>query len=308
MVNLALWQARFREHLELRRCSPRTVESYGGELRPFFEFLEEQGIETLTAVTRETLQGYQVHLHGLKKANGKPLTVVTQSCKLTAILTFFRYLYQERFLVLDPGRGFPVAKLPQRLPPSVLSEAEVTRLLEAPDLTTAVGLRDRAILEVLYSSALRNSEMGALTLEELDLARGQLRVINGKGGRHRVVPLGEPACEALHAYLREGRSHLVRQAEQKLVFLSTRGRALSREAMAELVTRAGREAGLEKRVTPHLLRHCCACHMLAHRAGLRHIQELLGHASLDTTQRYTRLEISDLRRVHRRCHPREKRR
>jgi integrase/recombinase XerD len=276
VLNLALWQARFGEHLELRRFSPRTVASYGAELRPFFEFLEEQGVDQLTAVTRETLQSYQVHLHGLRQPNGKPLTVSTQSCKLTAILGFFRFLYRERFLVLDPGRDLALPKLPPPLPPAVLSEAEVTRLLEAPDADTATGLRDRAILEVLYSSALRNSEMGALILDELDLARGQLRVINGKGGRHRVVPLGEPACEALQAYLRQGRPQLLRQAQEPLVFLSSRGRAMSREALAEVVHRAAHQAGLEKRVTPHLLRHCCACHMLAHRASLRHIQELLG--------------------------------
>lgn len=308
-MNRELWQRRFGEYLQVRRYSGRTVETYTAELKPFFAFLEAHAIEQLAAVTREVLEEYRVHLFHLRRPDGRPLAVQTQCGKLVAVLAFFRFLYRERFLVVDPGRGVEVPRVPPALPPKVLSEAEVVRLLEAPDAETPLGLRDRAMLETLYSCGLRNAELAELALDELDLERGQLRILGGKGGKHRVVPLGEPAREALEAYLRAGRPQLLKNPREIRVFLSWRGtRGLTREGVADIVRKAAESAGLEQRVTPHLLRHCCACHMLARRASLRHIAELLGHASMDTTQRYTRLEITDLRKVHRRCHPRERRR
>jgi integrase/recombinase XerD len=307
-VNLELWQHRFEEFLQVNRYSPRTIENYRAELKPFFAFLEAHGLSQLAAVTRETLEEYRLHLFALRRSDGRALAANTQALKLTSILTFFRFLYRERFLVMDPGRTMEYPRIPPALPPKPLTEAQVVRLLESTNEDTPLGLRDRAILEVLYSSALRNSEMRELKLDELDLERGQLRVIRGKGGKHRVVPLGEPAREALEVYLRAGRPCLLKNPKETRVFLSWRGtRGLGRECLSKVVIRAAERAGLEQHVTPHLLRHCCACHMLAHRAGLRHIQELLGHSSLDTTQRYTRLELADLQKVHRRCHPRERR-
>ena len=307
-MNVALWQHRWREYLSVRGYAQRTVDTYGAELKPFLGFLDSNGIAELSSVTRETLEAYRLHLFGLEGRTRRPLTLKTQAVRLGAVLSFFRFLYRERFLVVDPGREMELPRVPAALPPAVLTEAEVVRLVEAPPADTPAGLRDRAILEVLYSSGLRNSELSALTVDELDLERSQLRIVSGKGGKHRVVPLGEPAREAVEAYLRAGRPWLAKLPGQARVFVSARGRALTREALAVIVARAAVAAGLTQRVTPHLLRHACACHMLAHRASLRHIQELLGHASLNTTQRYTRLELSDLRKVHRRCHPRERRR
>lgn len=308
-VNRELWRQRFAEHLAVRRYTERTIESYTSRLGVFFAFLEGQGVEQLSAVTREMLEAYRLDLVTQRRPDGRALALITQVGKLTAVLAFFRFLYAERFLATDPGRGLEFPRVPPPLPPKILSEAEVVRLLEAPATDTPLGLRDRAILELLYSSALRNSELGALQLEDLDLERGLVRVIRGKGGRSRVVPVGEPARDALEAYLRAGRPQLLKNPREGRVFLSWRGqRGLTREDVAQLVQRAARQAGLEQRVTPHLLRHCCACHMLARRAGLRHLQELLGHRSLESTQIYTQLEVSDLRRVHRRCHPRERRR
>lgn len=304
-MDVALWRARFREHLQLGQYSPRTVAGYLGELPALFVFLADRGVESLTSVTRELVEEYRAHLFYLQ-SRGRRLSSTTQNRRIHAVKTFFRFLSREDFLLIDPAADVDPPRTPAALPRVLLSERETARVLEAPDVSTALGLRDRAILEVLYGTAIRNSELSALTLDAVDLARGELRVYHGKGGKSRVLPLGEEAAVWLEAYLVQARPQLVRRPGEVLVFVTWRGLRFTRGAMAELVRRAARDAGLKKEVTPHVLRHCCATHMLHHGAGLRHLQELLGHASVATTQRYTKLEMSDLRRVLRRCHPRER--
>jgi integrase/recombinase XerD len=196
-------------------------------------------------------------------------------------------------------------KVPRQIPAKLLTEAEVLRLLSAPATTTPLGLRDRAILELLYSSALRNAELRALELGDVDFPRLQVRVNRGKGRKSRVVPLGETASIWAEKYLRGSRAMLLKGFDPGHFFLTQRGQPLTSEALADMVRRYAQAAGLTTRVTPHLLRHCCATHMLARQAGLRHLQEMLGHASPDSTQIYTKVEISELREMHQRCHPRE---
>lgn len=307
MLNLELWQTRFREHLELRQCTARTVESYSGELRPLFAWLAEQGVEEPGAVTREHLEGYRTHLFYLRTKAGEALSLQTQQARLTSVKAFFRFLLVERFVLVDPAAALALPRVPRALPRAMLTEADVQSLLEAPDTSTPLGLRDRAILEVLYVTGIRNLELRGLRLDDVGLERGELRIARGKGNKSRMVPLGEEAVLWLDEYLREGRPQLVRDTAVLAVFLTWRGRPLTREILSEIVLRCAGKAGLPP-VTPHQLRHCCATHMLRHGAGLRHLQELLGHASATTTQRYTRVELSDLRRVLRRCHPRERRR
>jgi len=305
-MDVTLWRARFREHLQLGQYSPRTVAGYVGELGTLFAFLAECGVESLGSVTREIVEEYRNRLFYLE-SRGNRLSSTTQNRRLHAVKTFFRFLAEEDFLLIDPAAEVKPPRTPGTLPRVILSEPETARVLEAPDVSTTLGLRDRAILEVLYGTAIRNSELSSLTLDAVDLARYELRVHCGKGGRSRVLPLGEEAAAWLEAYLVRARPQLVRRPGEALVFLTWRGLRFTRAALSDVVRRAAREAGVTKGVTPHVLRHCCATHMLRHGAGLRHLQELLGHASVETTQRYTRLETSDLRRVLRRCHPRERR-
>ncbi|MGE0496166.1 MAG: tyrosine-type recombinase/integrase [Vulcanimicrobiota bacterium] len=302
-MNVGLWQERFTESLRLRGRSPRTVESYAGQLGFFLHFLDDRGVDSPAAIRREDVEAYRVHLLELRKPDGLPLALTTQSLKLTVALAFLRFLLAEQFVLTNPGQGMTGPRTVRGLPRAVLDEEQVLRLLEAPDTTTPLGLRDRAILEVLYSSAPRNTELRLLRLQDLNLRRLELRIEHAKGGKARVVPLGEPAAAWLEEYLRQGRPWLVREPSQ-LVFLGSKGKPLSREDLANTVRRQAEKVGLAD-VTPHVLRHCCATHMLRHQAGLRHLQELLGHSSADTTQRYTRVEIADLREVHQRCHPRE---
>ena len=304
LMNVELWCDRFCDQLKLLNRSERTVESYWLETRAFLRFLAERGIDGVSDIRREDVKTYRVFLHDKRKPDGEPLTMKTQASKLSAVFAFLKFLYEERFIVANPARDMKLPRVPDTLPPELPDEEQVLRLLEAPDTDCFLGLRDRAVLELIYSSALRNFEVRALRTEDLDLHRLQIRVNNGKGKKQRNVPLGEPASVWLEAYIKSSRPHLIRN-ETDVLFLNRWGRPFTGEVLAELVRGYAKKVGLPMKVTPHILRHCCATHMLAHGAGLRHLQKFLGHAHSTTTERYTRVEVSDLREVFLRCHPRE---
>ena len=303
--SLTYWQERFREHLLVRQWSPRTIATYVSELKPLLAFLQTQGLASLASLTRDHLEAYRTRLY-YERFRGKALALSTQRVRFGAVKQFVRFLTRQNLLLLDVAAQLELPKAPRGLPRVLLTESETRQLLEAPDLTQALGVRDRTILEVLYGTGIRNSELGQLTLDQVDLERQVLRIDHGKGDKPRVVPMGDEALAWLEEYLTRIRPGLARASEEECVFLSSRGRPFRRTELAEVVARWARRAGLTKRVTPHVLRHCCATHMLRRGAGLRHLQVLLGHSSPETTQRYTLVEVSDLRRVLMRCHPRER--
>jgi len=187
-----------------------------------------------------------------------------------------------------------------------LSVSEARRIIHAPDTKTVIGYRDQAVLEVLYSSGIRKEELNNLTLEDVDCDDGFLRIIEGKGNKDRIVPIGRIACRYLENYIHSVRSELVTNPQNNYLFLTMRGKKFSKNVLWELVKKYARKAKLKKNVYPHTFRHSCATAMLKNKADIRTIQKLLGHASLDSTQVYTHLSITDLKDVHRRCHPREK--
>jgi integrase/recombinase XerD len=302
-VNPEFWQTQFREWLMARHYSPRTVANYTGELRPFCEWLEAAGVTGVASIRKAHLEGYRGFLYEATW-RGQRLSASTQSYRLSALKCFVQFLYEDDYLPSNLGAELALPRTRRPLPVSVLSEPQAKRLLESPDVSTPRGLRHRAMLELFYGTAIRNSELRQLTLDQVDLPNRELRLV-GKGGRARVLPLGETAAHWLGMYLVRGRPRTGR--DNRLVFMTVHGQAWDRGRVAEVVRRAARAAGIQKRVTPHLLRATCVTHMLRHGAGLRSLQELLGHASLDTTQRYARLEVSDLRRTVERCHPRERR-
>ncbi len=299
-----LWRLRFGEFLQLRHFSPRTIEGYTRELKGFFEFLEGHELESPAGITRAHVEEYRVHIFGLK-TNGKHLSQRTQAAKLGAVKAFLRFLAREHYVLWDVAAGLELPRVPRTVPRALLSEREVKALMAAPDVSLPLGLRDRAVLEILYGTAVRNSELRHLALDQVELEQRELRINKAKGNKSRVVPLGEEAAVWLARYLETGRPLLARASSPRRVFLTWRGLPFTRCSLSGLVRRAAREAGLRQAVTPHLLRHCCATHMLRRGAGVRHLQELLGHECLSTTQRYTQLEVSDLRRVLLRYHPRE---
>jgi integrase/recombinase XerD len=291
--------------MEHRNYSPRTVDNYTGELVPFFEWLDLVGVESVSDIRQEHLEGYRAFLYEAWW-RGRPLCIATQSHRLSALKCFFLFLYKERFLPRNLGSELDLPRPSRPLPRVLLSERETRRLLESQDVGTPRGLRDRAMLELFYGTAIRNSELRHLTIPQVDLEVRELR-LKTKGGKPRILPLGAVAAHWLALWLRDGRPQFKRAQESALVFISVRGRLFDRGILAKLVRQAGVHAGLKKVVTPHLLRAACVTHMLRRGASLRHLQELLGHACLGSTQKYTRLDVSDLRQVVAQCHPRERR-
>jgi len=304
-VNVARWLERFEEWLTLRGYAALTRVHYGRRTRIFLEFLAERNL-ALTQVTRAVLEEYRLHLF-YRHFQGRPIGPAAQANHLIAVKKFFRFLVQDHALLLDPTAELELPRCPHRLPRSVPSEKMIRRLLEAPDVGTLLGLRDRAILEMLYATGLRNTELRQLMLDAVRLEERLVFVFRGKGNKSRVVPLGQEAAYWLSEYLVRARPRLTRSAAEKHLFLGSKGPLRSTLSLSKIVRRAADRAGVSETVTPHAFRHACATHMLRRGAGLRHLQDLLGHASAGTTQRYTKVEVSDLRRVHRRCHPRERR-
>jgi integrase/recombinase XerD len=221
---------------------------------------------------------------------------------------FFAHLVERGVIRENPGAAIVIPKLPERLPKKILTQDEIRRIMAAPDRATAKGLRDRAILEMLYSTALRRSEMAALCVLDVDLASGIVRVNHGKGGKDRVTPLGEQACEAVKKYLARSRNAWSRRAPQeRALWLGSRSPhlPLSKIRLGSVVRDAAKAAGLSRPIHPHVFRHSCATHMVQGGSNIALVQQLLGHQSLATTQIYTRVAVPDLVAMIARAHPRK---
>ncbi len=299
------WRQRFADFLITRGFATRSIEAYGRSVQGFLDFLNQRGLTQMANLTRTLLEEYRLQLFSQKTRQGAPLSLKTQALHLTAVRRFVKYLYRHDYLLVDVGQDLEMPRVPRTLPRNLLSERQTIGLLESPDVSTVLGLRDRAILELLYATGLRNQECAALLLEHLEEPNQCLRVVKGKGGKDRVVPLGDEAEIWVQEYLQKARPKLLRRAGERHVFLSSRGKPIGRGAMTALVSRWAQKAGLPH-ATPHLLRHCVATHMLKRGANLRHLQAFLGHTCISTTERYTQVEVSDLSKVVRRCHPRER--
>ena len=299
------WRQRFTDFLRTRGFAERSIESYGRSTQAFLQFLEQRGLGQMANLTRTLIEEYRLSLFSQKTRQGKPLSLKSQALHLTAVRRFVRFLFRHDYLLVDVAQDLEMPRVPRTLPRNLLSERQTIGLLEAPDVSTVLGLRDRAILELLYATGLRNQECAALLLEHLEEPNQCLRVVKGKGGKTRVVPLGDEAELWVQEYLQKARPKLLRRPGEQHVFLSSRGKPIGRGTMAALVSRWAKKAGLPH-ATPHVIRHCVATHMLKRGANLRHLQAFLGHSCVSTTERYTQVEVSDLSKVVRRCHPRER--
>jgi integrase/recombinase XerC len=291
----------FAAHLASeRRGSPHTSRAYLADLSRYAAYLAERGLPLVPGTTA-AIRGYLASA----AATCGPVTLAR---KLSALKGFYRYLVREGRSPSNPARGVSSPRQPQKLP-LVLPEEEVAALVEAPALAAPLALRDRALLELLYASGLRVSELTGLDLEDLDLSEGLVRVL-GKRRKERVVPVGGKARQALRRWLDEGRPAIAASRpgahQECALFLNCRGTRLTARSVARRLDRAVLASGLPRRVHPHALRHCFATHLLGNGADLRTIQELLGHASLSTTQRYTHLDWKRLAEVYDRAHPRSR--
>jgi integrase/recombinase XerD len=283
--------------LDLERgLSRHTRENYQRDLDQSAAWLARQGVADWRKVSAAEAGAW---LHSLTRAD---FAVASLARKLTALRVFARYLVREKIRPDDFTALLAGPKLGRCLPETLSSE-EINRLLAAPSGGDPGSLRDRALLELFYSSGLRVSELGGLMLQQIDLEQGFLRVF-GKGSKERVVPIGGRACAALTTYLVSGRPHFVKARTGSQLFLSNRGGALSRITLWFIVKKHARRAGIAQNVKPHLLRHSFATHLLSGGADLRAIQEMLGHASIATTQIYTAVEPQRLLDQHAKFHPR----
>ena len=276
--------------------SRNTIEAYGHDLDRFLGYLKAMGIEDLPRVGKFDVRAF---LLVLKKQD---LSTRTVARNLAVLRTFFRFLIQEGILKANPVEELESPKMGRTLP-EILTLREVERLLEQPKVATALGVRDRAMLEMLYAAGMRVSELVDLPLNQVNLEGGYV-LLYGKGSKERVVPIGQEALKWVTLYLKTVRGKLTREKESPFLFLNRSGKAMSRQRFWQSIKAYGLKAGIRKRITPHLLRHSFASHLLEGGADLRSVQMMLGHSDISTTQIYTHVTGERLKKTHQRHHPR----
>jgi integrase/recombinase XerD len=301
--SLACHMERFLAHLAVRNFSAHTITDRRHGLSTFILWSAERGLERPHEVTKLVLERYQRHLYYRRKPNGEPLSFRTQAQRLVPIRAWFKWLARENHILSNPASELELPRPEKRLPALVLTAEEAEAIMAVPDTTTPLGLRDRAMLEVLYATAIRRSELVHLKLYDVDQARAMLIVRQGKGNKDRVVPLGERATVWLAAYRDRVRPGLVTGRDPGYLFLSRDGRALCPKRLSEKVRGYVEASGTAKPGSCHLLRHTAATLMLEGGADIRFIQALLGHESLETTQIYTRVSAAKLAEIHAATHP-----
>jgi integrase/recombinase XerD len=271
-----------------------TLESYRRDLNQFADWLEKRGKELIT-VTRSDLEAYLAH----KNPHAKPRSI---GRLIASLRRFYRYLLRESLVSEDPTLQLDSPKLPRSLPKS-LTEEEVEALLNQPDTDQMLGLRDRAMLEMLYATGLRVSELVNIKVTEISLNEGVVRA-TGKGNKTRLVPLGEESLDWITRYMKDARPQILDGQMSESMFVTQRGGAMTRQAFWYLIKRHAKLAGIQKHMSPHVLRHAFATHLLNHGADLRVVQMLLGHADISTTQIYTHVARERLKSLHAMHHPR----
>jgi integrase/recombinase XerD len=293
------------EHCEWMRVtgySGETVAARRVAMRRFITWCAERDLDDPRLITKPILERYQRHLFYYRKADGKPLTIGTQLGCLAPLKTWFKWLARANHILYNPASELDLPRQPQQLPRALLTVPEVEAILAEAEPKSVIGLRDRAMLETLYSTGLRRMELVGLARYDLDVTRGLCFVRHGKGGRDRVVPLGARACAWVERYLNEARPELAIH-EVEALFVTDYGEPVNPVFLATKVKRYMELAGIHKVGACHLFRHACATHMLENGADIRFIQALLGHAKLDTTQIYTHVSIEKLKEIHAATHP-----
>jgi integrase/recombinase XerD len=303
--NLQTLSEKYLEGLAVQGYSPRTCDSKRWLLNYFIVYCSERDIEQAEQVTKVLALRYQKHVYLTKKEDGSPLLISTQRSRMNEIKLWFRWLAKAGFLPFSCLEEIALPKLPKQLPKAILNVEEVEKLMAQPDLSTAVGLRDRAMMEVLYSTAIRRRELIQLQQNDVDIERGWLMVRLGKGAKDRVVPIGERAIFWLERYLKDARPELMKLISEQALFISGRGLRLHHTTLGCSMLRYKQASGITKSGSCHAFRHTTATLMLENGADIRHIQAMLGHECLSTTQIYTQVAIKHLKEVHQKTHPGE---
>lgn len=303
------------EHLDwmaARHFSIHTIKNRRIEMGYFIDWCEERSIPRPDDVTRAMLERYRQHVfHYRRRDNGQPLSFNCQGKRLVAVRVFFQWLARQHYLLYNPASELELPRPEKRLPRHILTVAEVEQIINATDAfdPTGLGLRDRAMLETLYSTGMRRAELVNLRIDDVDLERGTVLIRQGKGAKDRVVPIGARACRWIEKYMYTVRPLYIDDVDSATLFLAKHGEGMQGKHLSGIVKKTIETANLERfhdthpNAACHLFRHACATHMLENGADIRYIQALLGHANLSTTEIYTQVSILQLKAVHERTHP-----
>ncbi len=287
----------FLNYISVERGLARnTIISYKEDLMFYVGYLDSRKVDIISGSGKNDVMDFMMD----QKERG--ISANSISRRLAAIKAFYRFLVRERILKTDPTSLMEAPKLWKKIP-EALSVEDVDRLIAAPDISKKQGIRDRAVLEVMYATGMRVSEVADLKLSSINLEIGFVRCV-GKGDKERIIPLGKKAKSALEAYLQKVRPSLARKKGADNLFLSRLGRQISRQSLWKLIKKYARAAGIKKEIRPHILRHSFATHLLEHGADLRSVQEMLGHSDISTTQIYTHVNKDRLKSIHKMFHPR----
>ena len=293
----------YLDWLTVRNYSNYTITERRYYLGLFIEWAELRSITAPDAVTLQILESYQRHVHHLRTEQGKPYSINGQRARLTALTTWFAWLKKHNRLAENPAAEMVLPKMGNRLPKAILTLEEVETVMTQPNLDSPLGLRDRAILETLYSTGMRRTELTELSIHDVDTDRRAVTIRHGKGDKQRVVPIGQRALNWLLAYIENARPLLMVDKRETRLFITKNGLRFVPNALSDLVRKYMRSAGIAKGGSCHLFRHTAATLMLENGADVRYIQALLGHADLNATQIYTHVAIAKLREVHDATHP-----
>lgn len=294
---------RFLEWSAVRGYSQRTIEIRERHTKSFIRWCDERSLNMPQEVTPQILERYQRYLYYYRKKDGNPLSLATQSQRLQPLKSFFKWLAKENHILYNPASELEMPRQHRRLPQHILTPDEVDTILNQTLLHGEIGIRDRAIIETLYSTGIRRSEAANLKLYDIDLANGSLMVREGKGKKDRMVPIGRRACSWLTKYLEEVRPGLALSPDDGVLFLTEYGQPMIKNRMSDMVKKHILAAGIGKPGACHIFRHSMATHMLENGADIRHIQLILGHSVLTTTEIYTQVSIRKLKEIHALTHP-----
>ena len=294
---------RYLANLRVRNYSPRTIETREVYLRYLIAWCDERSLTKPSQIDRPILERYQRHLFYYRKADGEPLSTRSQHTRIVPIRSWFKWLVRQGHLLYNPAADLELPRLEKRLPKAILTAREAEAVIAVPKVGSATGLRDRAILETFYSTAMRRLELINLTVHNIDAERGTVMIRQGKGKKDRLIPIGERALAWIERYKDSARPELVTGKDDGTLFLSEWGEAFAPNAMTRLVRVYVEKSGVGKKGACHLFRHTCATLMLEGGADIRFIQALLGHVELSTTEIYTQVSIRLLKSVHAATHP-----
>jgi integrase/recombinase XerD len=295
--------ALYLERLHVKNYSAGTIKHADDHVHHFIGWCAERSVTRASEVTKPMIDRYQRSLFYHRRTNGQPLSFRTQYLMLSSLKHFFRWLVRENHILYNPASEIELPRVERRLPKHVLTANEADRIITQPDVATPFGLRDRAMLEVLYSTGMRRSELAHLSIYDVDAERGIVFIRQGKGKKDRVVPIGDRAIAWLQKYLDEARPSLVNEPDDGFMFLAYTGQPFSPDLLTRWVAGYVDAANIGKRGSCHLFRHSVATLMLERGADIRYVQEMLGHASIETTQFYTKVSIRQLKQIHTATHP-----